>query len=87
MKRIVWTLALAVTLAGCGNGSTFPAGDGGGGDGGGNGGGGTPTDFTALLKSLFDNTDDTSDPVSLDGLDLQSADFDDPTAFDDILGN
>ncbi|MDJ0975792.1 MAG: hypothetical protein QNJ98_15125 [Planctomycetota bacterium] len=82
MQRIalILLIGLAFPLAACGGG----------------GGGAAPatgpidppggaTDFTAFVKSLFDQTDDTSDPVEINDVTFTGTDNEDATAFDDVL--
>ena len=61
-----------------------------GGGGGGSGGDDTnaQTDFAAFVQDRFANeTDETSSPVSLDGVDFGTSQVDTPAdAFDDLLG-
>lgn len=88
MRRFALCLMLTLGLAACGGGSgtgTVAGGtdDGGAGD---DGGGATPTDFTAFVKDLFDQTSDTTDPVDTNGVVFENTDDQDPTAFDDLLG-
>lgn len=57
--------------------------------GGGSGGGPAPdattTDFTQFVKDQFDATDNVSDPVEINDLELVGLESDDETLFDDVL--
>lgn len=72
-------LALALPLAACGGGS------GGAAPATGPGAPNTPQDFTAFVKALFDQTDDTAEPVDVNDVTLTGTDIEDETAYDDVL--
>ncbi|EKF74767.1 hypothetical protein A11A3_07083 [Alcanivorax hongdengensis A-11-3] len=45
------------------------------------------SDFTAYVKSLLNNTSDTTDPVDINSVTLNSTNNDDPDAYNSVLGN